>query len=147
MTDTTVTAAGIVADLQPYVVAAIGTIIAALGTFIAFQIQRYTGVVVNQATVDKVDKYIADKAAQAVAAASDNLSKGEINVHSPIVYDLTNKVVDALPKELSALGFGPDEVAHKLASAFGRLQASMTAVPIPPEKTAAAETVTPKGAK
>jgi len=124
MTDAVISTAGIVADLEPYIVAAIGAIVAALGTFIAVQIQRYTGVVVQQATIDKVDKYIADKAAQAVAAAGDNLSKTQINVGSPIVADLTNKVVEALPKELDALGLGEDAVAHKITSAFGRLQAS-----------------------
>ena len=124
MTDAVISTAGIVADLEPYIVAAIGAIVAALGTFIAVQIQRYTGVVVQQATIDKVDKYIADKAAQAVAAAGDNLSKTQINVGSPMVADLTNKVVAALPKELDALNLSPDAVAHKMTSAFGRLQAA-----------------------
>jgi len=130
MTDSVISTAGIVADLEPYIVAAIGAIVAALGTFIAVQIQRYTGVVVQQATIDKVDKYIADKAAQAVAAAGDNLAKTQINVGSPIVADLTNKVVEALPKELDALGLGEDAVAHKLTSAFGRLQAGAPAATV-----------------
>lgn len=145
--NTTVSAAGLMADLQPYIVSAIGAVVVALGGFIALQIQKYTGVVVQQATIDKVDKYIADKAAQAVAAASDNLAKKEINVGSPIVVDLTDKVVAALPAELAALGFSPDDVAHKMASAFGRLQATMTSTTVPPPKTDAASTLTPVGAK
>jgi hypothetical protein len=134
MSDTAVSAAGIAADLQPYIVGAIGVIVTALGTFIAAQIQRRTGVAVDAATTAKVETYIADKAAQAVAAASDNLSKEKINVGSPIVADLTTKVVAALPAELKAIGLSPDAVSHKLAAAFGRLQASMTTVPIPPKK-------------
>jgi hypothetical protein len=127
MTDAVISTAGIVADLEPYIVTAIGAVVTALGAFIALQIQRYTGVVVQQATIDKVDKYIADKAAQAVAAAGDNLSKTQINLGSPIVADLTNKVVAALPKELDALNLSPDDVAHKMTSAFGRLQAGAPA--------------------
>lgn len=143
MSDATITGAGIVADLQPYIIAAIGAVVTALGAVIAYQIRRYTGIVVDQSVIDKVDKYIADKAAQAVAAASDNLSKKEINVYSPIVADLTSKIIAGIPYELDKLGFGPNEVAHKLTSEFGRLQASMTATPIPPAKSDAAATVTP----
>ncbi|MDE2106268.1 MAG: hypothetical protein KGL39_54110 [Patescibacteria group bacterium] len=128
MSDTVVTGAGIVADLEPYIVAAIGAIVTALGAFIAFQIQKYTGVVVQQATIEKVDKYIADKAAQAVAAAGDNLAKTQINVGSPMVADITDKVVTALPDQLSALGLTPEAVAHKITAAFGRLQSGGSSV-------------------
>jgi len=134
MSNTTVTASGIIADLQPYIVTAIGVVIAAIGALISAQIRKYTGIAVDQATVDKVDKYIADKAAQAVAAAGDNLATHQINVGSPIVVDITGKIVSALPGELAAIGLTPEAVANKLAAAFGRLQAQMASVPVTPPK-------------
>lgn len=134
---TTIAASSLVADAQPYVVALIGVVVTAVGAFISAEIKRYTGLAVDQALLAKVEKYIEDKAAQEVAKSAGNLAGAQIDVHSQIVADIVTKIVGAIPSELNAVGLTPTAVAHKLAAAFGRLQASMTAVP--PAAAAAAK--------
>lgn len=124
-----IAANALVADAEPYVVALIGVVVTAAGAFLSAEIRRYTGLAVSQALLAKVERYIEDKAAQQVAAAADNLTHAEIDVKSPIVADIVAKIVAALPSELKALGLTPTAVAHKVAAAFGRLQAGMTAAP------------------
>ena len=48
---------------------------------------------------------------------------------SAIVAEIGAKIAAAIPAELDAVGLTPAAVAHKVAAAFGRLQASMTAIP------------------
>ena len=126
MFDTVIAARALVADAEPYVVALIGVVVTAAGAVISAEIKRYTGLAVDQAMLAKVERYIEDKAAQQVAAAADNLAHAEIDVKSPIVADIVTKIVAAIPVELNALGLTPIAVAHKVAAAFGRLQAGMT---------------------
>jgi hypothetical protein len=124
-----VTASALVADAEPYVVALIGVVVTAFGALVTREVRRFTGLAVDQAILAKVERYIEDKAAQAVAAEADNLAHASIDVKSPIVADIVTKIVAAIPGELAAVGLTPAAVAHKLAAAFGRLQASMTAAP------------------
>src|SRR6185437_5411255 len=128
MSDTTIAASSLIADAQPYIVALIGVVVSAVGAVITAEIKKYTGVVISQAQIAKVETYIDDKAAQAVASAEDNLASRQINVRSPIVAEIVTKIIAAIPDELAAAGLTPDLVAHKLTAPFGRLQASMTTV-------------------
>lgn len=122
-------ASSLVAEAEPYVVALIGVVVTAAGAVISAQIKRYTGLAVDQALLAKVERYIEDKAAQQVASAADNLAHAEIDVRSPVVADIVTKIVAAIPVELNAVGLTPTAVAHKVAAAFGRLQAGMNAAP------------------
>jgi hypothetical protein len=133
MSNSVIAASSLVADAEPYVVALFGVVVTALGAIISSQIKRYTGLAVDQALLAKVERYIEDKAAQQVAAAVDNLAHVEIDAKSPIVADIVSKIVAALPAELNAVGLTPTAVAHKVAAAFGRLQASMTAFAAAPK--------------
>jgi hypothetical protein len=128
MSNTIIAAGALVADAQPFVVALIGVALTALGALISAEIKRYTGLAVDQALLAKVEKYIEDKAAQQIAAAADNLGHAQIDVKSPIVAEIVARIVAAIPAELNSVGLTPTAVAHKVAAAFGRLQASMTAV-------------------
>jgi hypothetical protein len=129
MSHSVVATSSLVAVAEPYVVALIGVVVTAVGAFISAEIKRYTGLAVDQAILAKVETYIEDKAAQEIAAAADNLAHAQIDVKSPIVADIVSKIVAAIPAELNAVGLSPTAVAHKVAAAFGRLQASMTAAP------------------
>jgi hypothetical protein len=127
MSNTVIAASSLVADAEPYVVALLGVIVTALGAIIASQIRRYTGLALDQALLAKVERYIEDKAAQRVASAADNLAHAEIDVKSPVIADIVAKILAAMPDELNAVGLTPTAVAHKVAAAFGRLQAGTTA--------------------
>ena len=132
---TTVGAAQAVSDVTPVIQAIVGAVIAGLGGFAVGLIKRYVGVTVDQATVAKVDTYLSDLAAQEIAKAADNLATKQIDVRSPIVKVIVDQVAAAMPKEMTAVGLTPEAVAGKVAAEFGRLQASMTAVPTPPAPT------------
>jgi len=129
MSNTIIAASSLVADAEPYLVALIGVVVTAVGAVISAEVRRYTGLAVDQALLAKVERYIEDKAAQQVASAADNLAHAEIDVESPLVADIVAKIVAAIPVELNAVGMSPTAVAHKVAAAFGRLQAGMTAAP------------------
>jgi hypothetical protein len=124
MSDPAIAAGSLIAPAIPYVATLIGVVVSALGAYIAAQIKRYTGLAVDQAVLAKVERYIEDKAAQEVAAAADNLAHAQISVKSPIVAGLVTKIAAAIPEDLAAAGLTPEAVAHKLAAAFGRLQAA-----------------------
>ena len=129
MSSTLIAASALVADTEPYVVAFIGVVVTAVGAILAAEVKRYTGLAVDQALLAKVERYIEDQAAQAVAAEADNLANRQIEVKSAIVAEIGAKIAAAIPAELDAVGLTPAAVAHKVAAAFGRLQASMTAIP------------------
>jgi len=129
MSSTLIAASALVADAEPYVVAFIGVVVTAVGAVLAAEVKRYTGLAVDQALLAKVERYIEDQAAQAVAAEADNLANRQIEVKSAIVAEIGAKIAAAIPAELDAVGLTPAAVAHKVAAAFGRLQASMTAIP------------------
>lgn len=131
MTDTTIAAGALIVDAQPYIVALASVAISAASAVAVALLKKYTGIALAQALTDKVDAYLADLAAKEVAAAADNLATAKINVGSEMVQDLTTKALRDLPGELGKLGLAPSDVASKLTAEFGRLQASMTAVPVP----------------
>ena len=138
---TTVGAAQAVSDLTPYVQSVVAAIVVALGGIVTAAIRKYVGIAVSQDLVDKVDAYVEQLAAAEVAKAADNLAKTQINVGSPIVKGIVDQVASALPAELDALGLTTEAVASKVAGAFGKLQASMTAVPAAPAVAATGATV------
>jgi len=129
MSSTLIAVSALVADAEPYVIAFIGVAVTAVGAVLAAEVKRFTGLAVDQAVLAKVERYIEDKAAQAVAAEADNLANRQIDVKSAVVAEIVTKIAAAIPAELDAVGLTPAAVAHKVAAAFGRLQASMTAIP------------------
>ena len=134
----TIVAGTITSAVMPYILSALSVIIAAALTFLASAAHRYVGVTIQDTTIKEADTYLLGLAKKAVAAATDNLATAQINVHSPLVKALVNEAVQYGPEVLTKLGWGPDQIASKLASAFGGLQASMTRVdPMPPMKNAA----------
>ena len=139
MTDpsSAVPVASLIADVAPYILALAGVIIPSLAGVAVAELKKITGIQVRQDAVDKLDGMIESAIGAEVAKASDNLATAQINVGSPIVSSLASKVVAALPAELNTLGITPTAVASKLTAEFGRLQASMTAVPVAPAVPAA----------
>ncbi|HXT06231.1 MAG TPA: hypothetical protein VN715_04760 [Roseiarcus sp.] len=129
MSSTLIAVSALVADAEPYVIAFIGVAVTAVGAVLAAEVKRFTGLAVDQAVLAKVERYIEDKAAQAVAAEADNLANRQIDVKSAVVAEIVTKIAAAIPAELDAVGLTTAAVAHKVAAAFGRLQASMTAIP------------------
>ncbi len=126
-----VTGAQAVSDAAPYVNAVVGAAISALGGFVAVLVKRYVGITVDQAMLAKVEGLATQYAAAEVAKAADNLATRQIDVKSPMVKSIADQILADAPKELDALGLGPDEVKAKVAAAFGQLQAQMTAVAAP----------------
>jgi len=136
MTDSSaaVSASTFVADVLPIVQAVAASAITALVGLGVALIAKYTGLKISQAQAGRIDGYIGELAAQEIARAADNLAHAQIDVGSPIVKGIVDQVAAALPDEMAALGVTPEAVAAKAAAAFGRLQASMTAVPPSPTK-------------
>jgi hypothetical protein len=128
----TVSASPWVAIVAPLAQSIAYTLVTGLVAVVAALIQRYVGIRIDQATQAKLDSYIESLAGAEIAKASDNLAKAQIDVKSPIVKAIVDRVAADLPAEMQALGVTPEAVAAKAAGAFGKLQAQMTVIAAAP---------------
>jgi hypothetical protein len=128
---TTVSASPWVVIVVPIAQAIAYVIVTGLVALVAALIQRYVGVRIDQATQGKLDGYIESLVGAEIAKASDNLATAQIDVKSPIVKMIVDRVAADLPAEMQALGVTPAAVAAKAAGAFGKLQAQMTTIAAP----------------
>ena len=135
MSDTTIAAASILADLQPVVSVVIGAVIAAAVAGALALGNKFLGLKISADDQAQVDKYLTELAQRGVAAAEGNLATAQINVGSPIVAKLVNEALDNGPAVLAKFGLSQDVIAHKITAAIGALQAKMTTVaPAAPAK-------------
>lgn len=137
MSDTTIAATSLVADLQPYVVALAGAVVSASMAFGIALFSKWLGLKIDDATSKDAEAYLVGLVQKAIAGASDNLATAKIDVHSTIVKALVDEALNYGPQALGKIGFGPDAIAARLVSIFGGLQASMTRVS--PAQTAPAK--------
>lgn len=125
-TVTTVAASSLVAAAAPYIVAVLVAIVIGLIGFAAKAFTKYTGIQIKQSAIDNLDAMAKAEAGALVAAASDNLATKTINVGSPIVAQVVNKIVMAAPGLMKDAGLTPDAVGTMVAGHIGALQATMT---------------------
>ena len=126
MTDatTTISLAPFVEVLQPYITAAVTTIVGAAVVYVASLFQKWTGIKVSQNDQTNLQSWISTQAGLAIAKSETNLSGVSIDAHTKIVADAADFVVSKIPDLLKATGKTPDDVAHLIASEIGRLQAT-----------------------
>ena len=95
MTDASasVSAAPLVADLQPDVSAAVAAVVGGLIALALALLRKLTGIVIQQAFVEQIERAAATEAGKAVAAAADNLANTQINVGSKLVADAANRIM------------------------------------------------------
>jgi hypothetical protein len=138
-TSTAIAAAQIVAALQPYMIAAATTIIGgAIAVGVAL-LRKFTGIVLQQAFTDRLERAAATEAGKVVAAAADNLAKVQINVGSKVVADAANNILSSktFERAIEATGMTPTRMAAMIAGEIGKLQANMTSVPATPARAKA----------
>ncbi len=133
MTDASasVSAAPLVADLEPYVSAAVAAVVGGLIALALALLRKLTGIVIQQAFVEQIERAAATEAGKAVAAAADNLANTQINVGSKLVADAANRIMTSatLKSAIDETGMTPDRLAAIVAGEIGKLQAAMTAAP------------------
>ena len=137
MTDasTAVSAAPLVADLQPYINALASVVVPVLvGIGIAY-FRKITGLQIQQAAADKLDAIIEDKVGGAVATAADNLATKSIPLGSSLVASIAQEVVAEAPGVLATAGVTPASVAGMVHGQIGLWQARMTSVTPPAVNT------------
>jgi hypothetical protein len=127
--NTIVTGAQTVSDLTPIINSVVGAIILGIGGLIAALIQRYTGYIVAQTMMTKVEGLATQYAQAEVAKAADSLATTQFDVKSPLVKKIVDQIAYEAPKEMSSLGLSTADVQSKVLAAFGKLQASMTTIP------------------
>jgi hypothetical protein len=140
---TIVTGAQAVSDAAPYINALLGTVISAGVTTVAVLAKKYLDVTFSQAALTTVEGLATQYASKEVFKAEDNLAHATLDTHSALVKTIADQIALDAPKELAALGLSPADVNDKVAAAFGKLQASMTAVPVV-QSTAPAAPSAPK---
>lgn len=137
MTD--VSAAPLVADIQPYVTALVTAVIPIAVGYGAFLLKRWTGYAATQADLATVSAVAQTKAGQMVAAASDNLAGRSITVNSPAVLSAARAMGEEMPRVVAAMGLTPGKLAEIVAGEVGKLQAKAAPTPVaivPPTPTA-----------
>lgn len=123
----------LIVQLEPYIIAGLGTIITALvGLAVAF-IKQKTGVDIQASQVASLKDAMKTEAASMVAAASDNLAGKTFNVGSPVVAAAVTRVEARIPDLIKATGASPEVLATIMTGELGKLQATMP--PPPAEKS------------
>jgi hypothetical protein len=126
---TIVTGAQAAADMTPYIQGIVGTVVSAGVTTIAILAKKYFDITFSQAALTTVEGLADQYAQKEVFRAEDNLAHATLDTHSALVKTIADQIAADAPKELAALGLSSADVNEKVAAAFGKLQASMTAVP------------------
>jgi len=141
MTDTAT--AILVGPLAAFAIATVGAAaVAAVRPLLAaglVELQKLTGIRIQQAAEDKLDAFIEDKVGAEVATAADNLATASIPAGSPIIATIANAIIAEAPDLLAKAGITPDAVAGMVHGEIGKWQASMTSV-APAAATAPAAT-------
>lgn len=126
-----VAAAPFVAAFEPYAIAIIGAVVTTFVGVGVSALQKWTGVHIDATMQATLANAAATEAGALVAQASDNLARRSINAGSPIVAEAAKRIQIALPDVINATGLTAAEVAQMVAGEIGKLQAQMTAQPIP----------------
>ena len=124
----TIAAAPLAAALEPFIAAVVTAIIGAFVPLAYLAFHRWTGIVIQQAALDRLTAAAKTEAAALVLAAEDNFASQAIPVGSKIIAGAAAQVEASLPDVMSAAGVTPDGLARLVAGELGKLQASMTKV-------------------
>ena len=131
MSDTTLSVATILADVQPIVNLIVGGIVAAAVAGALALGHKFLGLQITADDQAQIDQYLTELAKRGVATAEGNLATAAIDVKSPIVAKLVNEALDNGPAVLAKFGLTEDVIAHKITAAIGGLQTAMTKVSPP----------------
>jgi hypothetical protein len=141
MTDssTAVSLAPAVDALQPYITAAVTTIIGVAITYATALLGKYANIKISKGFTDALTAEADKQANILIAKASDNLANKSVDAHTPAVDEAANYVAKHMPDILKNAGASPDDFAHTIAAAIGDKQVTMAsgtsptppAVPIP----------------
>lgn len=101
------------------------------------ELRKLTGIQFKQAAIDDITARSEAGVGAAIAAAADNLATAKITVGNPIVSSIVRDVINDAPVVLDHAGFDSSNVTQIVLGAFGRMQASMTSVPVPTSDTLA----------
>jgi hypothetical protein len=140
-----VSAAPLVAFIQPYISAVVTALIGGAVTYGGYVFHKVTGSVLDDSAETAIRKWAASEAGALVAEAADNLSSRSIPVSSATVAAAVAALEAVLPNEIKRLGFTPDHLATIVAGEIGKLQAQATTVPVSP--SSASPTPAPSAAQ
>jgi hypothetical protein len=148
MTDpaTAVSAAPLVAFVQPYISAVVTALIGGAVTYGGYVFHKLTGSVLDDSAETAIRKWASSEAGALVAEAADNLSSRSIPVGSAMIAAAVTRLEAVLPDEVKWLGFTPDHLATIVAGEIGKLQAQATAVPVSPSTTSPTPALSGAGA-
>lgn len=120
----------LIVGLEPYIIAVMGGLILALGTWANAIFQKKTGIQVSQAAIAKVAQDAKDAGGAWFAAQEPQIAAhAVIPIGSPVVARLANAVLADVPAEIKA-DVPPDKVATMVAGEIGRLQAQALSAPV-----------------
>jgi len=128
MSNTAIAAAPIAAAAQPYITAIVTSLVGVGVTYGLAALKRWTGIAIQQSMIDEIESAAETEAAKAVAAASDNLAKTQINVGSSVVKTAVESIFasQTLKTAIAETGMTPNRLASIITGEIGKLQAQMT---------------------
>jgi hypothetical protein len=129
MSDTAIAAAPIAAATQPYITAIVTSLVGVGVTYGLAALKRWTGIAIQQSMIDEIESAAETEAAKAVAAASDNLARTQINLGSSVVKTAVQSIIasQTFKTAIAETGMTPNRLASIIAGEIGKLQAQMTA--------------------
>lgn len=117
--------------LQPYVTILLQTLAGGALTLAAVLANRWFGIVIDAAKLDRVKECAKTQVGVMVAGAADNLKNTTVDVHSTAVRSAADTVIAVLPGLIKDLGLTPESVNRIVAGEIGKMQAASPAIAAP----------------
>lgn len=114
----------VIDGLVPYIDAALGTLITALGALAVVFLKQHFNVVVTAAQETKLESMAKTQAGIWVAKADSAAMNASIDVGSPGIASAANGIIAAAPDLATSLGLTPAAVQQKIVGEIGKLQAA-----------------------
>ena len=128
----------LIAQVQPYVAAAIGLIITALAGIAVQQLNAWLAtwstIRISQKDLDDFDKSAQIQAGAWVAAATDGWQNASITASSPGIAAMANKVIERLPDAATRLGMTPEKMSDRILAKIGQMQLDRAKSPAAPKE-------------
>lgn len=112
--DTTVGLGGFFAGIQPYIVELVAILIAALTTWIAALVKKYTGITVEASHREAFQTALQNGVNYGLSKVSGKTETWSVDVKNEVLAEGLEYVLESVPDALKFFNLTPDEIRKKL---------------------------------
>ncbi len=120
----TVTGKSLFGWLRPYIDELVGIIIAAFVGWVAYFVQKYTGLKISAEHRAVVDAFVRRKAAELVSDGMVKVEGLEFKVSNPALAAVAKQAETAIPLAVNYFGLTPEKIAERINAALPQIPAA-----------------------